>query len=110
MQIIGVEGQNPSGHCFVASRIVDSTPMLIKDGAFDSQSPQAKRQVLDASVTVAATKSVKPLTMVMLCNICAPCLQTDHVLSMQLAMWFVRVTYFFDECNIGDCSRPVHHK
>lgn len=63
-QIIGVEGQNPSGHCFVASRIVDSIPMLTKDDAFNSQSPQAKRQVLDASVTVAVTKSVTPLSMV----------------------------------------------
>lgn len=63
-QIIGVEGHNPSGHCLVASRIVDCIPMLVKDDAFESQAPKAKRQVIEASIPVASTATSKPLSMV----------------------------------------------
>ncbi|KAI5069353.1 hypothetical protein GOP47_0015654 [Adiantum capillus-veneris] len=63
-QVIGVDGHNPSGHCLVASRIVDSIPMSVKDDLLESQAPQAKRQVLDDSGPLAVPKASKALSMV----------------------------------------------
>lgn len=63
-QIIGVEGHNPSGHCLVASRIVDSIPMPVHDEASESQVPQAKRRVLDSGISTSANRKSKHLSMV----------------------------------------------
>uniref|UniRef100_N1R461 DNA polymerase alpha subunit B n=1 Tax=Aegilops tauschii TaxID=37682 RepID=N1R461_AEGTA len=41
-QVVGIEGHNPSGHCFVASKLIDSIPVSV-----DDQLPCAKKQAVD---------------------------------------------------------------
>ncbi|CAL4896390.1 unnamed protein product [Urochloa decumbens] len=41
-QIMGIEGHNPSGHCFVASKLIDLIPVSV-----DAQLPTAKKQAVD---------------------------------------------------------------
>lgn len=41
-QVVGIEGHNPSGHCFVASKLIDSIPVPV-----DDQLPCSKKQALD---------------------------------------------------------------
>lgn len=41
--MVGVEGHNPSGHCLIASKIVDSVPFSITS----SEERPSKRQALD---------------------------------------------------------------
>lgn len=42
--MIGVEGQNPSGHCLVTSKVVDSLPFSAKS---DECLPPSKKQAMD---------------------------------------------------------------
>lgn len=51
MQIVGIEGQNPSGHYLTASKLVDSVPFT---RAVDIDLPPAKRQNLDPEVLAPA--------------------------------------------------------
>eukprot|EP01018_Ginkgo_biloba_P020201 Gb_04482 [translate_table: standard] len=46
-QVIGIEGHNPSGHCLVASRVVDSFPLVNPLEIHDQDAPSAKRPALD---------------------------------------------------------------
>uniref|UniRef100_A0A0A9EXG1 DNA polymerase alpha subunit B n=1 Tax=Arundo donax TaxID=35708 RepID=A0A0A9EXG1_ARUDO len=41
-QVVGIEGHNPSGHCFIASKLIDSIPI-----SMDAQLPSAKKQAVD---------------------------------------------------------------
>ncbi|XVE85256.1 hypothetical protein DITRI_Ditri17bG0077500 [Diplodiscus trichospermus] len=43
-QVVGIKGHNPSGHCLIASELVDSVPLSI---AADTNLPPAKKQALD---------------------------------------------------------------
>ncbi|XP_058072274.1 uncharacterized protein LOC131221141 [Magnolia sinica] len=43
-QVIGIEGHNPSGHCFIAAKVVDSLPLLVTP---NTDLPPAKKQALD---------------------------------------------------------------
>lgn len=43
-QVVGIEGHNPSGHCLVASKLVDSMPTSV---ANDEDLNPAKRQAMD---------------------------------------------------------------
>ncbi|KAK4786138.1 hypothetical protein SAY86_002827 [Trapa natans] len=43
-QVIGIEGNNPSGHCLIASNIIDSNPLSVPA---DVNLPSAKRQALE---------------------------------------------------------------
>ena len=40
--MVGIEGHNPSGHCFVASKLIDLIPVSV-----DAQLPSAKKQAVD---------------------------------------------------------------
>lgn len=40
-QVVGIEGHNPSGHCFIASKLIDSIPISV-----DDQLPSAKKQAV----------------------------------------------------------------
>lgn len=42
--MVGVEGHNPSGHCLIATKIVDYVPLSVSD---DDNLRQAKRQAVD---------------------------------------------------------------
>ncbi|XVF85182.1 hypothetical protein PTKIN_Ptkin17bG0097900 [Pterospermum kingtungense] len=46
-QVVGIKGHNPSGHCLIASEIVDSIPLSI---AADTNLPPAKKQALDGEI------------------------------------------------------------
>ncbi|ESQ28529.1 hypothetical protein EUTSA_v10018287mg [Eutrema salsugineum] len=53
-QIVGIEGQNPSGHYFTASKLVDSVPLTVTT---DVDLPPAKKQNLDQEVLPLADES-----------------------------------------------------
>lgn len=42
--MVGIEGNNPSGHCLIASKIIDSIPLSVPA---DVSLHSAKRQALD---------------------------------------------------------------
>lgn len=46
-QVVGIEGHNPSGHCLIASKLVDSFPLSI---AADVNLHPAKKQALDQEI------------------------------------------------------------
>ncbi|KAG4202013.1 hypothetical protein ERO13_A05G311350v2 [Gossypium hirsutum] len=46
-QIVGIKGHNPSGHCLIASELVDSVPLSI---AADADLPPTKKQALDEEI------------------------------------------------------------
>lgn len=46
-QVVGVEGHNPSGHCLIASKLVDSVPL---SATADVSLPPAKKQALDQEI------------------------------------------------------------
>lgn len=54
MQIVGIEGQNPSGHYLTASKLVDSVPLTL---AADVDQPPAKKQNLDQEVVTSVGES-----------------------------------------------------
>ncbi|PIA51345.1 hypothetical protein AQUCO_01100282v1 [Aquilegia coerulea] len=43
-QVVGIEGHNPSGHCLIASKVVDSIPLSVSP---DVEIPPPKRQAMD---------------------------------------------------------------
>ncbi|KAF6157566.1 hypothetical protein GIB67_004504 [Kingdonia uniflora] len=43
-QVVGIEGHNPSGHCLIASKVVDSIPLLVSS---DLELPPSKKQAVD---------------------------------------------------------------
>ncbi|GJN13452.1 hypothetical protein PR202_gb00159 [Eleusine coracana subsp. coracana] len=40
-QVVGIDGHNPSGHCFIASKLIDSIPISV-----EAQLPSAKKQAV----------------------------------------------------------------
>lgn len=54
MQIVGVEGQNPSGHYLTASKLLDTVPLTLNA---DVDLPPAKKQNLDQEVLTLADES-----------------------------------------------------
>ncbi|KAK8490467.1 hypothetical protein V6N12_005441 [Hibiscus sabdariffa] len=46
-QVVGIKGHNPSGHCLIASELVDYIPLSI---AADTDLPPAKKQALDEEI------------------------------------------------------------
>ncbi|KAJ4839405.1 hypothetical protein Tsubulata_016860 [Turnera subulata] len=59
-QIVGIEGQNPSGHCFIASKLVDSVPL---SDCGDENLPPAKRQAFDQEFQSADLSSAQDQTL-----------------------------------------------
>ncbi|XP_009127568.1 DNA polymerase alpha subunit B [Brassica rapa] len=53
-QIVGIEGQNPSGHYFTASKLLDTVPLTV---TADMDLPPAKKQNLDQEVLTLAEES-----------------------------------------------------
>ncbi|KAL3835659.1 hypothetical protein ACJIZ3_010395 [Penstemon smallii] len=45
-QVVGVEGHNPSGHCLIASKIIDYVPL----SAISNEQHPAKRQAMDQNL------------------------------------------------------------
>lgn len=46
-QVVGIEGSNPSGHCLIASKLVDNVPL---SAGADTDLPPAKKQVFDQEI------------------------------------------------------------
>lgn len=47
VQVVGIEGHNPSGHCLIASKLIDSIPLPVDD---DLNLHPAKKQALDQEI------------------------------------------------------------
>lgn len=47
MQVVGIEGHNPSGHCLVASKLIDSFPV---SSTVDPILPPAKKIALNHDI------------------------------------------------------------
>lgn len=47
MQVVGIEGHNPSGHCLIASKVVDSIPL---SEMVDVNLHPTKKQALDKEI------------------------------------------------------------
>ncbi|XP_050207491.1 uncharacterized protein LOC126656912 [Mercurialis annua] len=60
-QVVGVEGQNPSGHCLIASKLIDSVPISATP---DGDLPPAKKQALDQEIQSADSSSIKEISMI----------------------------------------------
>lgn len=50
LQVIGIKGHNPSGHCLIASEIIDYIPL---SDSSDENSQPAKKQALDEDLVQA---------------------------------------------------------
>ncbi|XP_008222042.1 PREDICTED: DNA polymerase alpha subunit B [Prunus mume] len=70
-----IEGINPSGHCFIASKLVDSIPLPIAD---DANLPPAKRQALDQEILSDGVSGTQPELSVIIAS--GPFTTTDNLL------------------------------
>ncbi|XP_020961340.1 LRR receptor-like serine/threonine-protein kinase GSO1 [Arachis ipaensis] len=61
-QVVGIEGHNPSGHCLVASKLVDSIPPT--SVADDKDLNPAKKLAIDKSQPIDITSKKIELSMV----------------------------------------------
>ncbi|KAL1336467.1 hypothetical protein AAHE18_10G065200 [Arachis hypogaea] len=61
-QVVGIEGNNPSGHCLVASKLVDSIPPT--SVADDKDLNPAKKLAIDKSQPIDITSKKTELSMV----------------------------------------------
>lgn len=48
--MVGIEGHNPSGHCLIASKMIESIPL---SSSSDVELPPAKKQSLDQEIALA---------------------------------------------------------
>ncbi|KAK8691555.1 hypothetical protein V6N13_075061 [Hibiscus sabdariffa] len=75
MQVVGIKGHNPSGHCLIASELVDYIPLSI---AADADLPPAKKQALDEEIQAAHLSSAPTeITMIIAAG---PFTTTDNLL------------------------------
>ncbi|XP_027153636.1 DNA polymerase alpha subunit B [Coffea eugenioides] len=79
-QVVGVEGHNPSGHCLVASKIIDYVPLSVSSS--ENLHPP-KKQALDR--TVQSTDSSCPTPELSLIIAAGPFTTSDNLLFEPLA-------------------------
>ncbi|XP_071928815.1 uncharacterized protein [Coffea arabica] len=79
-QVVGVEGHNPSGHCLVASKIIDYVPLSVSSS--ENLHPP-KKQALDQ--TVQSTDSSCPTPELSLIIAAGPFTTSDNLLFEPLA-------------------------
>ncbi|XP_010250838.1 PREDICTED: DNA polymerase alpha subunit B isoform X2 [Nelumbo nucifera] len=60
-QVVGIEGHNPSGHCFVASKVVDYMPLSISPNA---DLAPAKKQHLDEEFNPPPSNMLEELSLI----------------------------------------------
>lgn len=86
-QVIGVEGHNPSGHCLVASRVIDSFPVSNSLYPQDQDAPSAKRLAMDqASQMKPLPRTGKTISMLIAAG---PFTTTDNLAFQPLAEFLV---------------------
>ncbi|XP_039055588.1 DNA polymerase alpha subunit B-like isoform X2 [Hibiscus syriacus] len=74
-QVVGIKGNNPSGHCLIASELVDYIPLSI---AADMDLPPAKKQALDDEIQATHLSSASTeITMIIAAG---PFTTTDNLL------------------------------
>ncbi|XP_022776252.1 DNA polymerase alpha subunit B-like isoform X3 [Durio zibethinus] len=74
-QVVGIKGHNPSGHCLIASELVDSVPLSF---AADTNLRPAKKQALDEEIQ--ATKFPSSPTEITLIIAAGPFTTTENLL------------------------------
>ncbi|KAG8493090.1 hypothetical protein CXB51_010645 [Gossypium anomalum] len=74
-QVVGIKGHNPSGHCLIASELVDSVPLSI---AADSDLPPTKKQALDEEIQATHLSSTPTETTMIIAA--GPFTTTDNLL------------------------------
>ncbi|KAM7484108.1 hypothetical protein LguiA_000117 [Lonicera macranthoides] len=79
-QVVGVEGHNPSGHCLIASKIMDCLPLPV---SADENSNAAKKQALDLEFQ--PTDPSNKLSELSLIIAAGPFTTTDNLLFEPLA-------------------------
>ncbi|KAJ7945513.1 DNA polymerase alpha subunit B [Quillaja saponaria] len=72
-QVVGIEGHNPSGHCLIASKLVDSLPSV----ANDENLHPAKKQAFDKEIHLTDLSSHRELSMIIAAG---PFTTTDNLL------------------------------
>ncbi|KAF8390460.1 hypothetical protein HHK36_024986 [Tetracentron sinense] len=60
-QVVAIEGNNPSGHCLIASKVVDSIPVVLSP---DVGMPPAKKQAMDQEIQPSPSSSLTELSLV----------------------------------------------
>lgn len=73
-QVIGVEGHNPSGHCFIASKVVDSLPLSVFP---DMDLPPAKKQATGQEFQLTDSNTSGELSLIIAAG---PFTTTDNLL------------------------------
>lgn len=62
LQVVGVEGHNPSGHCLIASKLIDYVPLSVSDN--ENLHP-AKKLAMDQNLQLTdASCTLQELSMV----------------------------------------------
>ncbi|KAB2031853.1 hypothetical protein ES319_D05G332800v1 [Gossypium barbadense] len=74
-QVVGIKGHNPSGHCLIASELVDSVPLSI---AADADLPPTKKQALDGEIQATHLSSTPTETTMIIAA--GPFTTTDNLL------------------------------
>jgi DNA polymerase alpha subunit B len=86
-QVIGVEGHNPSGHCLIASRVIDSFPVSNSLHPHDQDAPSAKRLAMDqASQMNSLPRTRKTISMLIAAG---PFTTTDNLAFQPLTEFLV---------------------
>ncbi|KAL2484471.1 putative microtubule-associated protein futsch [Abeliophyllum distichum] len=79
-QVVGVEGHNPSGHCLIASKIVDYVPLSVPS---NENLPPAKKQAVDKDLqSTNPSQETRELSLIVAAG---PFTTTDNLLFEPLA-------------------------
>ncbi|KAF8388625.1 hypothetical protein HHK36_027302 [Tetracentron sinense] len=60
-RVVAIEGNNPSGHCLIASKVVDSIPVVLSP---DVGMPPAKKEAIDQEIQPSPSNSLTELSLV----------------------------------------------
>lgn len=63
LQVVGVEGHNPSGHCLIASKLIDYVPMPVPVPSEEDLHP-TKKQAIDREFQLTDPSMLGELSMV----------------------------------------------
>ncbi|KAF8378143.1 hypothetical protein HHK36_029480 [Tetracentron sinense] len=73
-QVVAIEGNNPSGHCLIASKVVDSIPVVLSP---DVSMPPGKKQAMDQEIQPSPSSLLAELSLVIAAG---PFTTTDNLL------------------------------
>ncbi|XP_022887623.1 DNA polymerase alpha subunit B [Olea europaea var. sylvestris] len=74
-QVVGIEGHNPSGHCLIASKIVDCVPLSV---SLNDNLPPGKKQAMDKDLhSIVPSQESRELSLIVAAG---PFTTTDNLL------------------------------